>query len=99
MEPFSAVLWGFGSVGATVTVSFMNISYHTNVYSYSKDVGVWKITLAAQPPGGPHTITAVHDDKKVINKLELTNVLFGDVWICSGQSNMQFTVSMVCIFF
>ena len=40
---------------------------------------------------GPHVITATAGDLT----LTLNDVLFGDVWICSGQSNMQFTVPSV----
>ena len=38
--------------------------------------------------GGPYTLRV-----KGSNTLELTNVLFGEVWVCSGQSNMQWSVS------
>ena len=41
--------------------------------------------------GGPHVITATAGDIT----LTLNDVLFGDVWMCSGQSNMQFTVPSV----
>jgi len=41
--------------------------------------------------GGPHVITATAGNLT----LTLNDVLFGDVWICSGQSNMQFTVHSV----
>ena len=41
--------------------------------------------------GGPHVITATAGDLT----LALNDVLFGDVWMCSGQSNMQFTVPSV----
>ena len=95
MQPQAAVLWGFGFVGATVTVTLGDDTIMTKVEENSKKIGVWKVTLKPQPPGGPHTILASQDNMGTVNKLQLTNVLFGDVWICSGQSNMEFTVSMV----
>ncbi len=41
---------------------------------------------------GPYTVTASSQKYPTIS---LTDVLFGDVWLCSGQSNMQFTVPQV----
>lgn len=61
------------------------------------DDGEWRVCLPPQPPGGP-TIVAVeaHGEggkKDILGRIELKNILFGDVWIASGQSNMHFTVS------
>lgn len=55
------------------------------------DEGIWSITLDPIPAGGPYTIN-VFSESTVIS---ITDVLFGDVWICSGQSNMQFTTYQV----
>lgn len=41
--------------------------------------------------GGPYNLTAVQKGSKLV----LTDVLFGDVWLCGGQSNMAFTLSQV----
>ena len=95
MQPQSAVLWGFGAVGSDVMVTLGEETYTTKVVENEKKVGVWKLTLKPQPAGGPHTILASQDNMGTVTKLQLINVLFGDVWICSGQSNMEFTVSMV----
>ena len=51
----------------------------------------WMVTMDPTKEGGPHVITATAGNLT----LTLNDVLFGDVWICSGQSNMQFTVSSV----
>ena len=53
------------------------------------------VLLKPQVFGGPYAINAysVVKGSKVTASLE--DVLFGDVWICSGQSNMEFTVIMV----
>lgn len=48
------------------------------------DDGRWSASLPALPAGGPHTITVSSGDEVVTIK----NVLVGDVWVCSGQSNM-----------
>ena len=53
--------------------------------------GKWEIQLPPQKAGGPYTIK--------INTIEVKNILFGDVWICSGQSNMETPVSRVMSMF
>ncbi|MFT3903003.1 MAG: sialate O-acetylesterase [Niabella sp.] len=75
-------IWGTADKGEKVSVILNNATYTTIAKN-----GTWKITLPAQPAGGPHTITV-----KGRNTITLSDVLFGDVWICSGQSNMQFSV-------
>lgn len=76
-------IWGTADNKEKITLIFNNITY-----SATPKNGKWKIILPAQPAGGPHLIIV-----KGKNTIELSNVLFGDVWICSGQSNMQFSVS------
>ena len=51
----------------------------------------WMISLDPMEEGGPHVIMATAGNVSIA----LNDVLFGDVWICSGQSNMQFTVPSV----
>jgi sialate O-acetylesterase len=75
-------IWGSADNGETVTITFNNATYNTTAAN-----GKWKIILPAQPAGGPYTIMVNGN-----NTIELNNVLFGDVWICGGQSNMQFAV-------
>ena len=57
--------------------------------------GVWLVKLDAQDAGGPYTIKATSKVDTRTLEILLEDVLFGDVWICSGQSNMQFTVHQV----
>ncbi|XP_060570660.1 sialate O-acetylesterase-like [Ruditapes philippinarum] len=52
---------------------------------------VWKVMLPPQEGPGPVNITVATGNES----LTITNVMFGDVWLCSGESNMQFTLSMV----
>src|SRR5262245_11704054 len=49
--------------------------------------GKWQVTLDSLPVGGPHTLSITGK-----NKLAVEDVLVGEVWICSGQSNMQWEV-------
>lgn len=64
------------------------------VYKTTVDeTGVWKVLLEAEASAGPFSIVALSESKTI----HLNDVLFGDVWLCSGQSNMVFTVDKVCI--
>ncbi|XP_078688520.1 sialate O-acetylesterase-like isoform X2 [Branchiostoma floridae x Branchiostoma belcheri] len=91
--PHRAVLWGYGEVGATVKISITSGGfYSTKVYKGNGGQGVWKVSLDPMPPGGPHQIHGVHDVKGTLQRISLDDVMFGDVWVCSGQSNMEFTV-------
>lgn len=74
--------WGTATPGSTVRVS---TSWDKRVYTNHADKqGNWKITLTTPAYGGPYTIT-VEDETKT----ELKNILIGEVWLCSGQSNME----------
>ena len=55
------------------------------------DGAVWAVKLKAMPPGGPYVVRTTFGSETI----ELKDVLFGDVWLCGGQSNMQFGVSQV----
>nr|CAB3266065.1 sialate O-acetylesterase-like [Phallusia mammillata] len=94
-EPHRAVIWGYGTVGAIVNVSIIQDVYSTKVKAGPNGKGVWSVTFRPQPVGGAQQIQGVQDNHGLLNWILLKNVLFGDVWICSGQSNMQFTVSMM----
>jgi sialate O-acetylesterase len=73
-------IWGWASVDETVTLIFKQKSYSAR----ANDKGEWVISLPAQPAGGPFEMTF-----KAWNEIVLHDILFGDVWICSGQSNME----------
>jgi len=77
-----AAIWGKASKNATVKVStsWNNKSYSTQA---SAD-GNWKLKVTTPKAGGPYEIS-VSDGKA----LKLKNVLIGEVWVCSGQSNME----------
>ncbi|XP_033741701.1 sialate O-acetylesterase-like [Pecten maximus] len=94
--PQRAVVWGyasrlFGSVTLTVTGAGTGGGTYTSRVSPHPDVGgTWSVTLRPVNDTKPYTIKLT--DTR--NTEELSDVLFGDVWLCSGQSNMQFTVNM-----
>ena len=60
-----------------------------------KNTGIWSVTLRPHRYGGPYVIKASSyvNGKRVTATLR--DVLFGDVWICSGQSNMEMAVRAV----
>ena len=96
-----ASIWGWASPGEKVTIDFnvqlqaLNPKSRTLNSSFSTQAGAdgkWKIELPPQKAGGPYTITINHS-------IVISNILFGDVWLCSGQSNMETPVSRVMTMF
>lgn len=81
-----AAIWGQATPNKTVkiTTSWNKKSYSANADSEGK----WKIKMQTPSAGGPFSIT-ISDGKS----LTLKNVLIGEVWVCSGQSNMQMTMA------
>ncbi|HRX82026.1 MAG TPA: sialate O-acetylesterase, partial [Pirellulaceae bacterium] len=77
-------VWGWADAGEEVTVTIGDQSHSTK----ASDEGRWQVKLAALPVGGPYELTI--NGK---NELKLADVLVGEVWVCSGQSNMQWSVS------
>ncbi len=78
------VLWGWDDAGTKVSVS---IGGSSATATAGKN-GSWSVSLPAMKAGGPHEI-AINGS----SKLNIKNVLVGEVWFCSGQSNMEWTVS------
>lgn len=72
-------IWGWSAVNEKVSVKFNGKTYKTK----GNAEGKWLIKLPATKAGGPYTI-----DITASNKIRLKEILFGDVWFCSGQSNM-----------
>ena len=76
-------LWGWGEPNekVVVTTSWDNKTYPAVTVTGFAD---WQLTVQTPAAGGPYTI---HIDGN--NKIVLTNVMIGEVWICGGQSNME----------
>jgi sialate O-acetylesterase len=72
-------IWGWAAVNEKVTVKFNGKQYKTK----ADNAGNWKVQLPSTKAGGPYTI-----DITASNKISVKEILFGDVWFCSGQSNM-----------
>ena len=56
----------------------------------------WRVTLPPTVGSSQESYTVTVTSQKH-GSIKISDVLFGDVWICSGQSNMQFTVSQVSV--
>ncbi|XP_074534926.1 sialate O-acetylesterase [Halichoeres trimaculatus] len=89
-SPESAVLWGYGPEGALVTVVLSGPLKQEATAVVVTD-GIWRVTLDPVEAGGPYNVTAATEDSKAT----LTDVLFGDIWLCGGQSNMYFFLNQV----
>ncbi|KAL3884153.1 hypothetical protein ACJMK2_030373 [Sinanodonta woodiana] len=93
--PNRAVLWGFAhKIGDIVHVSLNNHQVNTTTViadPHGGSSGIWKVTLPAQNSKGPFVIRVSSSE----GAATLSDVLFGDVWFCSGQSNMGFTMNQV----
>ena len=86
-----ATIWGWASAGEEITITLSTEDeeaeplFSTTAVADMK--GDWRIKLTAMEAGGPYTLRVAGS-----NTLELTNILFGEVWVCSGQSNMEWSV-------
>ena len=76
-------IWGWAEPGVRVKVSFLGQSVETT----TGPSGRWMVRLGPYPAGGPHTLSVTGP-----RAVEVANILIGDVWVCSGQSNMEWDV-------
>lgn len=79
----SVKVWGTADAGENITIEFQKKSYHATADAN----GQWSITLPPLKAGGPFLMQ--------INDIKLNDILVGDVWLCSGQSNMELPVKRV----
>lgn len=79
-------IWGWASANETVELMFNEKKYTAQ----ADDSGNWTILLPPQPAGGPVAMTFTGK-----NQLTVNDILFGDVWVCSGQSNMELPMERV----
>ena len=79
-------IWGSAKGGEEITVQFLAQTFKT----VSSNKGQWEIILPPMSHGGPYEMSIEGD-----NKIVLKDILIGDVWLASGQSNMAFTMSKV----
>ncbi|MCX7985532.1 MAG: beta galactosidase jelly roll domain-containing protein [Bacteroidales bacterium] len=80
------VLWGWASPGEKVQVVISSEKVSTK----ADQSGRWKVSLSARKAGGPYKLVF-----RGSNEIVLQDVWFGDVWLCSGQSNMELPMRRV----
>lgn len=81
-----AAIWGWAAPGEPVRVrgSWM----HEDATGTAAGDGRWLVRIPTPGAGGPHTMTISGD-----NAITLSDVLIGEVWLCGGQSNMEWPIS------
>jgi sialate O-acetylesterase len=80
-------IWGWAKTGEKVVLKadWLTDEINTTVDNQGK----WSLTLKTPEAGGPYNITL-----KGYNEVTLKNILIGEVWLCSGQSNMEWSAAM-----
>ena len=76
-------IWGDADSNEEIIIKFKGKKYKTT----ANDQGKWSVMLKPAKAGGPYTMD--------INDISLKNILIGDVWLCSGQSNIDLTIRRV----
>ncbi|MGD0262598.1 MAG: sialate O-acetylesterase [Verrucomicrobiota bacterium] len=79
------VIWGWAEPNETVTVALSTGSRQVQ----ANERGEWKTVLPAMKTGGPYTLTVSGS-----TKVHFEDVMIGEVWLCSGQSNMEMGIGM-----
>ncbi|KAM9519599.1 sialate O-acetylesterase isoform 1-T1 [Guaruba guarouba] len=93
-EPAGAMVWGYGEPGAVVTVTLSSnggLVLMKKLAQVKEPSGTWTAILDPMDQGGPYTLTA----RQGLENVTLRDIYFGDVWLCSGQSNMVMTVLQI----
>ncbi|MCG9129462.1 9-O-acetylesterase [Candidatus Poribacteria bacterium] len=84
-------IWGWACANENVTITLIRDSNGETVSTLevvADEKGDWKSELPSTEAGGPYTLTVDGG-----NTVKLSNILFGEVWVCSGQSNMEWPVN------
>ena len=81
-------VWGWAEKGEQVTITFQKKTYTTT----ADDQGRWRIDLPKMKAGGPYVLVVKGERSEA---KEITDILIGDVWLLSGQSNIDVTIERV----
>ena len=79
-------IWGWSAPNEKIAIDFINKKHKIK----ANDKGEWELQLPSLKAGGPYTMKI-----SASNSIEIDDILIGDVWLCSGQSNMAMTVGAV----
>jgi sialate O-acetylesterase len=80
-------IWGWSKEGVKVSINFLGDQYNT----ITDNNGKWLIEMNDYPAGGPFSLKVKSSNQEVY----LKNIYVGDVWLCSGQSNMHMKMKSV----
>ncbi|MDY0104585.1 MAG: sialate O-acetylesterase [Lentimicrobium sp.] len=80
-------VWGWANSGEVITIEFAQNTYR----ALADESGKWRTEMLPQQAGGPFELKIKGEE----NEITLRNILIGDVWICSGQSNMKTRVNRI----
>lgn len=83
----TVAIWGWSGPGEIVKI-VAGWNTKDTVTVKAENTSAWKTTLKTIGAGGPYTIQLLGS-----SKIELKNVMLGEVWICSGQSNMEWSAN------
>ena len=78
-------VWGWASPGERITIA---LNGQTKTVKTAKD-GTWRVRLDPMEAGGPYQLTVAGKS----NTVTFSDVLLGEVWVCSGQSNMEWPLA------
>jgi sialate O-acetylesterase len=79
-------IWGWASAGEKISIDFINKTYKI----IADEKGNWNVMLPKLKAGGPFEMQI-----KASNIITVKDIMVGDVWVCSGQSNMELPMSRV----
>ncbi len=79
-------IWGWAKKGEKINISFDGKYYDTR----SDKTGKWRVVLPEMDSGGPYDLVV----KGSQGEISFSNIYVGDVWLCSGQSNMEWPVEL-----
>ena len=79
-------IWGWADENEEITIEFINSTYQTQ----ADENGKWEVKLPQLKAGGPYEM---HISGK--NEIHITDILIGEVWVSSGQSNMEVSMQRV----
>ena len=81
------MIWGWSEADQEVKINFKGEEYLTE----ANQEGKWSLILPSQKAGGPYEMKISSSDQKI----EIEDILIGEVWLCSGQSNMELPMQRV----
>ena len=79
-------IWGWASAGEKISIQFITSTYSAN----TDNKGNWAVVLPKMQAGGPYEMQI-----SASNSITIHDIMIGDVWVCSGQSNMELPMRRV----